>query len=147
MQHLYIKTKAGPVEIVTDGTYLYSVIFIEEPHKYTNNKLATKLEKELDDYLSGKSKLVSKVKLEGTDFQIKVWEALIKIPYGKTVTYGELAKQIGHPTAYRAVANACARNKLSLYVPCHRVVAVNSLGGYEWGLPLKRWLLEMESNI
>jgi AraC family transcriptional regulator of adaptative response/methylated-DNA-[protein]-cysteine methyltransferase len=80
--------------------------------------------------------------LRGTPFQIEVWEALQGIPAGRTVTYGELASQLGRPGAARAVGGAVARNPIAGLVPCHRVVAAGGgLGGYRWGQPRKaRWL-------
>jgi AraC family transcriptional regulator of adaptative response/methylated-DNA-[protein]-cysteine methyltransferase len=85
------------------------------------------------------------VDLIGTAFQKKVWDALMKIPAGQTRSYAELATQLGQPDAARAVASACARNKVAIVVPCHRVIRGDgSLGGYRWGLPLKQRLLERE---
>ncbi|WP_239490129.1 bifunctional transcriptional activator/DNA repair enzyme AdaA [Luteitalea sp. TBR-22] len=83
--------------------------------------------------------------LQGTAFQQRVWRALRSIPRGQTRTYAELATMIGQPTAIRAAARACATNKVSLLVPCHRVVGSNaSLTGYRWGMERKRRLIEME---
>ena len=80
-----------------------------------------------------------------TAFQRRVWEALRSIPYGKTLTYSEVARSIGQPTATRAVARACATNPTSIVVPCHRVIRSDgSLGGYRWGLQRKKLLLEQE---
>jgi len=85
------------------------------------------------------------VDLLGTAFQKRVWDALMKIPQGQTRSYAEVAAQLGAPTAVRAVASACARNHVAVLVPCHRVIRGDgSLGGYRWGLPLKRQLLERE---
>ncbi|SOD52772.1 bifunctional transcriptional activator/DNA repair enzyme AdaA [Pseudoxanthomonas wuyuanensis] len=83
--------------------------------------------------------------LMGTSFQKRVWEALMKIPAGQTLSYATLAQQLGQPRAARAVASACARNRLAVVVPCHRIVRGDgSLGGYRWGLPMKQSLLERE---
>ena len=85
--------------------------------------------------------------LVGTDFQKTVWNALMDIPYGCTVSYGELAKQICRPAAVRAVANSNARNPVSIFVPCHRVIGSdNKLTGYGGGLPAKRFLLDLEKE-
>jgi AraC family transcriptional regulator, regulatory protein of adaptative response / methylated-DNA-[protein]-cysteine methyltransferase len=85
------------------------------------------------------------VDLVGTAFQKKVWDALMRIPAGQTRSYAGLAADLGHPKAARAVASACARNKVAIVVPCHRVIRGDgSLGGYRWGLPLKQQLLERE---
>lgn len=81
----------------------------------------------------------------GTDFQIKVWQATMKIPAGTVITYSELAQRIGKPRAVRAVANALGANKIAYLIPCHRVVRKNGeLGGYRWGLDIKKKLLEAE---
>ena len=83
----------------------------------------------------------------GTDFQKKVWNELLKIPYGMAISYGELAKRIGMPNAVRAVANANAVNALSIIVPCHRIIGSDgSLTGYGGGLERKRFLLDLEKN-
>jgi AraC family transcriptional regulator of adaptative response/methylated-DNA-[protein]-cysteine methyltransferase len=83
--------------------------------------------------------------LMGTSFQKRVWDALMKIPVGETLSYSALAQQLGAPRAARAVASACAHNRIAVVVPCHRVVRGDgSLGGYRWGLPMKQNLLERE---
>ena len=83
----------------------------------------------------------------GTDFQKKVWNELLEIPYGKTISYGDLAYRIGMPNAVRAVANANAVNAISIIAPCHRVIGRDgSLTGYGGGLARKRGLLELESR-
>ena len=89
------------------------------------------------------------MKLEGTAFQIKVWNELNKIPSGETKTYKEIAKVLGNPKAARAVANACARNPYPITIPCHRVIRSDGgLGGYsgKGGVEAKRQLLENEKN-
>jgi AraC family transcriptional regulator of adaptative response/methylated-DNA-[protein]-cysteine methyltransferase len=84
--------------------------------------------------------------LVGTAFQKRVWDALMKIPRGQTRSYAELAASLGAPRAARAVASACAHNRVAVMVPCHRVIRGDgSLGGYRWGLDMKRGLLERES--
>lgn len=85
------------------------------------------------------------IELIGTAFQQRVWQALMKIPAGQTLSYAQLAASLGRPTAARAVARACAQNRLAVIVPCHRIVRGDgSLGGYRWGLPRKAALLEAE---
>lgn len=86
--------------------------------------------------------------MRGTDFQKSVWRALLKIPAGSTISYKELARRVGSPTATRAVAGACAANPLALVVPCHRVVRHDgALSGYRWGVALKQALLEREGVL
>lgn len=85
--------------------------------------------------------------LRGTAFQLRVWQALRAIPRGQTRSYSQLARELGNPNATRAVARACATNRVALVVPCHRVVgASGSLTGYRWGIDRKRQLLEAESS-
>ena len=85
--------------------------------------------------------------IRGTAFQRRVWEALQRIPAGTTATYSEIAAAIGAPTASRAVARACAANRLAVAIPCHRVVRSDGgLSGYRWGVERKRLLLEQEAN-
>jgi len=88
-----------------------------------------------------------RVVLIGTDFQVRVWESLLKIPFGKAVTYSDLARDIGQPTASRAVGAAVGRNPISFVVPCHRAVGKSgALTGYHWGLTRKRAMLGWEAG-
>ena len=81
---------------------------------------------------------------EGTAFSQAVWQALTRIPYGQTWTYGQLAEKIGHPGAARTVGSAAGRNPCLIFVPCHRLVAANGLGGFAYGLEMKKKLLKLE---
>ena len=102
---------------------------------------------QLNEYFEG-SRKVFEVSLnpEGTPFQHKVWAALLEIPYGKRISYMDLAKKLGDPKAVRAVAGANAKNPLWILIPCHRVVGADgSLTGYAGGLHRKKWLLNYES--
>ena len=100
--------------------------------------------REVASMLGGRSGVVD-VELIGTAFQQRVWQALMKIPPGSTLSYAQLAESLGKPSAARAVARACAQNRLAVIVPCHRIVRGDgSLGGYRWGLPLKDELLQRE---
>lgn len=84
--------------------------------------------------------------LIGAPFQIKVWEALLRVPTGHVTTYSEIARAIGHPAAVRAVGTAVGRNPISLFIPCHRALRKSGgLGGYHWGLPVKRAILAWEA--
>lgn len=84
----------------------------------------------------------------GTDFQKIVWNELLTIPFGKTISYGEMAQRIGMPSAVRAVANANGANSMSIFAPCHRIIGSDrSLTGYGGGLPAKKFLLELESGV
>ena len=105
--------------------------------------------KELKEYFKGKRKRftlrIDVDRLFATDFQKKVWKGLLKIPYGKLVSYGDLAKMIRRPKAVRAVGSACGKNPIPIIIPCHRVIAGNGkLGGFSCGLWRKKWLLKHE---
>jgi methylated-DNA-[protein]-cysteine S-methyltransferase len=101
---------------------------------------------ELEEYFAGTRRAFSvRIALEGTDFQRTVWQALQAIPYGTTISYGELARQIGRPDAARAVGLANGANPVPIIVPCHRVIGADgSLTGFGGGLNTKRSLLELE---
>lgn len=105
--------------------------------------------KELDEFFAGKRREFDvPLLLVGTDFQKTVWNELLKIPYGKTVSYGEMARRIGNPRAVRALANANGANSISIFAPCHRVIGSdNSLTGYGGGLEAKRKLLTLEGAL
>lgn len=84
----------------------------------------------------------------GTDFQIKAWEALLKIPFGRTAGYGDIASAIGSPKAARAVGSACGKNRIAFLVPCHRVIASSgAIGRYRWGAKRKRDILAWEAAL
>lgn len=104
---------------------------------------------QLDEYFSGRRKEFDVPLLfVGTDFQKTVWNNLLNIPFGKTISYGEIAQQIGLPKAVRAVANANGVNAISIFAPCHRVIGSDhSLTGYGGGLDAKRILLELEGAL
>ncbi|MCL2001874.1 methylated-DNA--[protein]-cysteine S-methyltransferase [Candidatus Saccharibacteria bacterium] len=108
---------------------------------------------EVLEYLDGERKEFSKaiqglaMSQKGTDFQRAVWREIAAIPYGQTATYKDLAARIGRPNAVRAVGTACGKNAYPIVVPCHRVVASGGgLGGYAFGLEMKRRLLKLEGR-
>ncbi len=105
--------------------------------------------RQLDEYFTGKRKEFDVPLLfVGTDFQKKVWNELLNIPYGQTISYGEMARRIGMPKSVRAVANANGANAISIFAPCHRVIGRDgSLTGYGGGLAAKKMLLELESGL
>lgn len=103
---------------------------------------------QLAEYFAGRRHEFSLgLALRGTGFQRLVWESLLRIPYGETRSYGELARSLGRPSAFRAVGAANGRNPLAIIVPCHRLIGSNGdLTGYGGGLPAKRWLLDHERD-
>ncbi len=137
-------------------TALSSLYFVGQKHEVIPNSqyyeqqdlnIFHKTSLELTQYLNGKRKeFTINYNLKGTDFQKKVWAQLCNIPYGQVCSYQKIAELIGSPTATRAVANAIATNRLSIIVPCHRVIGSNSkLTGYAGGLELKQQLLQLEN--
>jgi len=115
---------------------------VEDDSKFDRLKL------ELNEYFKKqRENFTIKLKLIGTPFEIKCWKALQKIPYGKTISYKEEARNIGNIKAYRAVANANGKNNFSIIIPCHRVITSDGkLGGYTGGIWIKRFLLDLEKS-
>lgn len=111
-----------------------------------NEALLEETKRQIDEYLAGKRRAFEVPLLTvGTDFQKSVWNALLKVPYGATSTYRQIAEAIGNGRAVRAVGNACGANPIAIIVPCHRIIGSDgSLVGYYGGLSLKRRLLNLE---
>lgn len=114
-----------------------------------DQKFAQFIMQELDAYFNGTLRMFS-IPLDvshGTAFQVKVWQTLMDIPYGQTISYKELATQVGNPNAFRACANANGKNPISLIIPCHRVIASDGgIGGYTGGVHIKKTLLDFEKR-
>jgi len=117
-------------------------------HESASNPLLGRAIDQLRRYFAGELREFDMpLDMQGTAFQKRVWDALLKIPYGETRSYGHVANTIGAPKAVRAVGAANGRNPVPIIVPCHRVIgAGGSLTGYGGGLPLKRFLLDLESR-
>lgn len=136
--------------IAEESGAICNVLFKQDKLPSDSERIETpllkKTAKQIDEYFNGERKVFDlPLVLHGTDFQIKVWEALKTIPFGETRSYGELAEMIGNPKACRAVGMANNRNPISIIVPCHRVIGHNGdLTGYAGGLKLKQKLLDLE---
>lgn len=117
--------------------------------KEGTSEVIEKAAQQLDEFFAGQRQVFDVPLLfVGTDFQKKVWNDLLDIPYGTTISYGEMARRIGMPKAVRAVANANGANAISIFAPCHRVVGSDhSLTGYGGGINTKRALLELEGAL
>lgn len=117
---------------------------VEDP----DNAILIETERQLRDYFAGRLTAFDvPLDFKGTDFQKSVWQALLTIPFGQTRSYGEIARQIGKPTAFRAVGAANGRNPISIIAPCHRVIGSNgALTGFAGGLEAKEHLLGIESG-
>jgi methylated-DNA-[protein]-cysteine S-methyltransferase len=140
------KSKFGWISASEKNNKILSVSFAKSNNRGKSISL-NKLKKNMNNYFSKKTKKInSNILMEGSNLQIKIWNELIKIPYGKTKSYGEIAKKV--KTSPRYVGNVCGQNKHILIVPCHRVIRTDgSLGGFSsrGGLSLKKRFLDMEN--
>lgn len=148
-----IDSKIGPLFLVASEEALYGVFWkdqklAKEQTGSRQENLLNKAERQINEYLAGKRKTFDiPLKLEGTAFQKRVWAELLKIPYGATKSYKEIAESLKNPNACRAVGTANGKNPISLIVPCHRVINESGkLGGYAGGLSIKEQLLTLEKR-
>ena len=143
----------GVIEITGSEEAVYSILFSEKEKAVEKVNAETPevlkdCHLQLDDYFKGKrQEFTIPYDMEGTDFQKKVWTALTEIPYAETGSYKDIAVSIGNEKAVRAVGMTNGKNKLSIIVPCHRIIGSNGkLTGYAGGLWRKEWLLQHEKN-
>lgn len=146
------KSPVGVIKITADEHSVTELIFTDTEEPLANNKLPAILKQclqQLDEFFKGDRKeFTIPVNQTGTAFQQKVWKELASVPYGKTVSYLALSKRLGDAKAIRAVAAGNGKNKVSIIVPCHRVVGSDqSLVGYAWGNHRKQWLLAHEAKF
>lgn len=142
-----INTKIGVLEIKSDGSLITDIYFTEKNEFQENLCHVIELcKKQLEEYFEGKRfSFEIPIQFEGIEFRKKIWNELLNISYGTTITYLELAKKTGDVKAVRAVGLANGKNRLAIVVPCHRVIGANNkLVGYAGGLWRKKWLLEHE---
>ncbi len=146
----YYSSPVGWLQIRCSESHLREVLFMGHvpDEGGEDHPILVETIRQLDEYFSGKRKVFElPLGQEGTVFQSKVWDLLCTIPFGKTISYNELAKKYGDLKAIRAVASANGKNNLAIIVPCHRVIGSNqTLVGYAGGLHRKRWLLEHEAK-
>ncbi len=139
----------GWLEIESDNDKITKLVFCEVPAiiQPPESSVLQQCCLELDEYFAGKRKSFDvEITFTGTPFQNKVWNELLKIPYGKTISYADLAKVAGNPKACRAAGSANGKNPIAVIIPCHRVIASNGgLGGYAYGLEAKKQLLDLET--
>lgn len=144
----YYVSPIGPVEVSGIPEGIASVSFVQRQRSNDRNLPESVKEaiRQLDEYFKGVRRDFSlKLLLQGTPFQKLVWQQLEKIPYGKVVSYGDVAKAVGRPNAYRAVGNANNKNPIAIIIPCHRVIGSDGkLVGYGSGVWRKEWLLKHE---
>ena len=154
--HLVVDTPIGALTLVAEGDLLRAIYVEDQRHRPPDDRFGhpdsgdsvvlKETARQLAEYFAGERTTFDlPLAAEGTPFQRRVWEALCAIPYGETVSYGELARRIGQPTASRAVGLANGRNPISIVVPCHRVIGSSGkLVGYGGGLERKETLLALE---
>jgi len=150
----YYQSPVGLLKITGTPDYISEIIFHDTTQKPSgSNKnlppLLINCLEQLIQYFNGeRRKFELPLNQPGTAFQQEVWNCLLTIPYGKTISYFELARMTGDTKATRAVANANGKNNIVIVVPCHRVIGANrELVGYSGGLWRKKWLLEMEAKV
>lgn len=145
----YMQSPIGLIEIQANKREIIRIEFVEEKSLPPNvNPIIQEAIKQLEEYFFGERKVFDlPLKIFGSPFQETVWKELLKIPYGMTLSYGNVAKNIGNYKASRAVGNANNKNKISIVIPCHRVIgASGKLVGYGGGVWRKKWLLEHEKK-
>jgi methylated-DNA-[protein]-cysteine S-methyltransferase len=148
LKTIYWQSPMGLIEIQASDEGLRAVSFVDnrvcEEASNIHNQLTIN---QLQEYFDGKRKDFNLIyDLEGTDFQKRVWLELLKIPFGKTKSYMDMAVALGDPKVIRAAASANGANKIGIIIPCHRVIGSDgSLTGYAGGLDKKKWLLEFEN--
>lgn len=153
-----LQSPVGPLHIVADDSCLLSITITERtlPHRAGQDRLEchrhtpiAKALQQLTEFFAGlRREFQLPLRPGGTAFQQAVWGELLRIPFGETISYSELARRIGNPRAVRAVGLATGRNPLAIIVPCHRVIGMNGkLTGYRAGLPRKRLLLQFEGSM
>ncbi len=149
--YTYYESPIGIIKIVGTENAITHLLFIDkrEPASGSIPTVLNSMGSQLDEYFAGRRKKFDiPILMQGTPFQEKVWQELLKIPYGVCMSYGEIAQRIGQKKASRAVGSANHLNKLPIIIPCHRVIGKNrKLVGYAGGVWRKEWLLEHEQRF
>ena len=150
MKYAFYTTDIGIIKI-TYKQKISKIELVDQTNENNDRTLETdKIIGQINEYLDGKRKefsIYDLCKAEGTNFQQKVWQELLNIPYGQTKTYKDIAKNIGNEKAVRAVATAIGKNPLMIITPCHRVIGSDGkMHGYAYGINLKKKLLDLENN-
>lgn len=151
MKTAVIGSPIGKIEIKGDVSGILTVMFLDNDEMVVSETIPSELKEavtQLQEYFNGERReFTLKLSPKGTDFQQKVWKELEKIPYGKTVSYQQIANNLGNPKVIRAAASANGKNPISIIIPCHRVIGSDgSLTGYAGGLHRKKWLLDLEND-
>lgn len=147
----YMQSPIGWILLEATDTHLCKANWVEQPAEEVNEPLTPILAeaiRQLKEYFAGeRAEFNLPLQQEGTSFQQKVWNELLNIPYGQSITYQELAARAGNPKAYRAAGSANGKNAIFIIVPCHRVVqSGGKTGGYAYGTEMKQFLLDLENR-
>ena len=153
METFYLDSPVGVLEIVGNHLGISKIQYMDTKTNFSENtktpKILLPVVTQLKEYFNGE-RIHFELKLnpQGTEFQKKVWNQLLTIPYGKTASYQQMANQLGDPKVIRAAASANGKNPISIVIPCHRVIGSDgSLTGYAGGLHRKKWLLDYENPV
>ena len=153
MEDLFVSYAGSPlglIKVVASEQYVLSVGFPDKKADDEHQNEMTRLcEAQLNEYFEGKRRVLDvAVQAKGSEFQVRVWEELMEIPFGSQISYKELAEKLGDSKFTRAVGLANSKNKISIIIPCHRVLGRDGrLTGYAGGLWRKKWLLNHESKV
>ena len=150
MHTVFTQSPIGVIEIVGNSEGVSSILFKDDDSLAISESIPKELNDvvtQLQEYFEGKRSTFNvKIAPKGTDFQKRVWNELLNIPFGKTLNYQQIANKLGDPKVIRAAASANGKNPISIIIPCHRVIGSDgSLTGYAGGLHRKKWLLEHEN--
>ncbi|WP_271423621.1 methylated-DNA--[protein]-cysteine S-methyltransferase [Aequorivita sinensis] len=150
MHTVFTQSPIGVIEIVGNSEGVSSILFKDDDSLAISENIPKELNDvvtQLQEYFEGKRSTFNvKIAPKGTDFQKRVWNELLNIPFGKTLNYQQIANKLGDPKVIRAAASANGKNPISIIIPCHRVIGSDgSLTGYAGGLHRKKWLLEHEN--
>jgi methylated-DNA-[protein]-cysteine S-methyltransferase len=157
LSYKFLDSPVGKLKLVASGTGLIAILWENDnPRRVpltdmvedNSQSILLEAERQLKEYFAGqRSSFSVPLDMRGTSFQKDVWRALLTIPFGKTLSYGQIANQLGRPSARRAVGAANGRNPISIVVPCHRVVgSTGKLTGFAGGLDVKAHLLNLETS-
>jgi methylated-DNA-[protein]-cysteine S-methyltransferase len=147
----HYRSPVGIICITEEDDFIISVHFMDEEAEVTlpETSLLKLAVQQMDEYFAGeRTNFDLPIRQQGSDFQQNVWQCLLTIGYGKTISYGQQSKKMNNPLAIRAIASANGQNHLAIVVPCHRVIGSDgSLTGFAGGLWRKKWLLEHEARV
>ncbi len=145
---MWLDSPVGALTLISDGAALTHLLFGHRKAETEPDDVLREAKRQLSEYFAGQRREFDlPLRPSGTEFQLRVWQALREIPYGRTATYADIARAVGRPKAFRAVGQANHVNPISILIPCHRVVGSDgSLTGYGGGLDAKTALLALESR-